>query len=81
VFDDQSLEHLYAFASHRSVKARDEWLATRDSSRENELAKGDLAGWLIARYGTDDEALDERDWEMLEDWGKKGMPAGENVSR
>ena len=48
---------------------------------EGATGKGSLTGYIIARYGTEDPALDDRDWELLEKWFDKGMPVGEKVSR
>ena len=61
----------------------EEWVDGPDATKRYEkvLAKGSLTGLLIGRYGTDDEALDERDWEMLQDWFEKGRPIGEHVER
>ena len=89
VFDDNCLEELKEFTQDRSIASRDKWLTERDMVDspnaprigEGASSRGSLTGLMIARYGTSDPALDERDWEMLEEWFEKGMPVGENVSR
>ncbi len=89
VFDDHCLEELKEFTQDRSVASRNQWLIERDMvdspdarrTGEGAASKGSLTGLMIARYGTSDPALDERDWELLEEWFEKGMPVGENVSR
>ena len=59
------------------------WVDPADAARVGESAasKGSLTGFLIVRYGTDEEALDERDWELLDEWFQKGRPVGEHVQR
>jgi 3-deoxy-D-arabino-heptulosonate 7-phosphate (DAHP) synthase len=46
-----------------------------------QAVKGDLAGYVIMRHGTDDPVFDARDLEMLKDWFEKGMPSGGQVMR
>lgn len=73
----------------RSAEKRDEilheedWvdeMGTRDGTQAVKKS-GSLAGLLIARYGTSDPALDDRDWELLDEWMVGGMPTGQHVSR
>lgn len=88
VFDERSLLQLQRFTSDVSIENRDAIL--RDAEYEDEsgvkigtkaLGAGDLACWIIARFGNDDSALDERDWELLRGWFERGMPMGEQVKR
>lgn len=89
VFDDQSLDLLQQFVLGRSNRRREEILTARGWMDEPGTKPGDtavkkdgsLVGLLIARYGTDEAALDERDWELLEEWMAKGMPIGEHAQR
>jgi hypothetical protein len=89
VFDERSLDLLDRFTRNRSIPMRDQlmqekdWIDELDAPRVGEKAaqQGDLVGYLIVRYKTDDEALDDRDWELLDDWFRKGMPVGEHVQR
>jgi len=89
VFDDPSLELLRNFVQGRSTAKRDSILTEHDWIDEEGMRRGgkavakdgSLVGFLIARYGTEDPALDERDWELLDNWYQKGMPTGENVTR
>lgn len=89
VFDDESLALLERFVVGRSPEKRDEilheedWvdeMGTRDGTKAVNRS-GSLVGLLIARYGTNDPALDDRDWELLNDWMVRGMPSGQHVSR
>lgn len=59
------------------------WMdAPGSRSGEKAISKsGSLVGYLIARHGTEDPALDDRDWELLSGWMGKGMPTGEHVER
>ena len=59
----------------------DEPNAPRIGAKALASGNGSLTGFLVARYGTEDPALDDRDWELLEEWFGKGMPVGETVSR
>ena len=89
VFDDDCLEELKSFTVARTIANRDKWLADRglidgpDGSRVGTRAanEGSLTGLLVARYGTDNAALDEKDWGLLAEWFAKGMPEGEHVAR
>ncbi|KEF63410.1 uncharacterized protein A1O9_01388 [Exophiala aquamarina CBS 119918] len=89
VLDDRSLDLLKQFVLGRCNKRREEILTARGWMDEHGTKPGDtaiekdgsLVGLLIARYGTDAAALDERDWELLEEWMAKGMPPGEHVQR
>jgi hypothetical protein len=86
VFDPESLEILRRFCVSDPSSARDElakekgWTMGPDRAIA-EAVKGDLAGYVIMRHGTDDPAFDARDLEMLKDWFEKGMPSGERVVR
>ena len=89
VFDDQSLDLLKQFVLVRSDESREEFLMARGwkdepgakPGRAAVEKDGSLVGVLVARYGTEEAAFDERDWELLEEWMMKGMPTGENVKR
>ncbi|KAL2406834.1 hypothetical protein ABEF95_003487 [Exophiala dermatitidis] len=89
VFDQDSLNLLKRFTDNVSVANRDEILREHDWVDEPDerpghragAKSGSLVGLLIARYGTHDPALDERDWELLTEWMGKGMPVGEHVER
>lgn len=82
VFDDNELDLLKRFVVGRSDARREavlraeEWHDGPSSNKDRSLA-----GYLISGYGTDNPALDERDWELLEQWIVKGMPTGEHVRR
>lgn len=83
-----SLTLLKRFVLGRSEERRNEILSERDwldedgkPSRSALDRDGSLVGYLIARYGTENPALDERDWELLDEWMTKGMPSGQNVQR
>ena len=60
-----------------------DWIDKQDAASIGDTAskKGSLTGLLITRYGTESPALDDRDWELLDEWFRKGMPTGEHVSR
>lgn len=89
VFDNESLDFLKTFTQTRSLAARDAvlrehaWLDHTGSAvnKQAVLDDGSLSGLLIAKYGTEEPALDERDWELLDEWFAKGMPMGEHVER
>lgn len=88
VFDDGSLNLLQRFVLGRSEQRRDEimtereWLDEGGKPSQAAIARdGSLVGWLISRYGTEDAALDERDWELLDEWMVNGMPTGQSVQR
>jgi hypothetical protein len=89
VFDDTSLHLLKRFTDDLSLENRDGILGEHgwideSSSRPGEQAvrkSRSLSGLLIARYGTDEPGLDDRDWELLNEWFGKGMPVGEHVER
>lgn len=89
VFDDTNLHLLKRFTDDLSLENRDGILREQgwvddSGSRPGEQAvrrSGSLSGLLIARYGTDEPALDDRDWELLNEWFGKGMPQGEHVER
>ncbi|KAK5056624.1 hypothetical protein LTR84_012156 [Exophiala bonariae] len=88
VFDDMSLNLLKRFVLGRSEERRNEILSEREWLDEDGKPSstalerdGSLVGYLIARYGTKDAALDDRDWELLDEWMVKGMPSGQNVQR
>ncbi|ETI26565.1 hypothetical protein G647_03343 [Cladophialophora carrionii CBS 160.54] len=89
VFDQASLDFLKRFTDDISIENRDKILVENGwvdppGARPGSMAarkSGSLSGLLVARYGTDDPALDERDWELLKEWNDKGMPKGEHVRR
>ena len=89
VFDDERLDELERFTRSRSVAIRDQIVAEKDwadgpgVSRfgQTVASKGSLTGYLIVRYGTEDPALDERDWELVDEWFQKGRPVGMHVDR
>lgn len=91
VFDDNEFDLLKRFTvtGNMSVEARDAilqekgWVDEAGSRPGMKAAtqSGSLAGFLIARSGTNDPALDDRDWELLRDWFERGMPVGEQVRR
>ncbi|KAJ9646639.1 hypothetical protein H2201_000726 [Coniosporium apollinis] len=81
VLDTSELTLLRQFCIDRSVSNRDAILSERDmvdepGTRPGEKAarsKGSLAGFLIARYGTSEPGLEEREWEMLGEWFGSGV--------
>ena len=89
VFDEERLDELEQFTLSRSIAMRDQMVVEKDwadgpgVSRfgETVASKGSLTGYLIVRYGTEEQALDERDWELLEEWFQKGRPVGMQVER
>jgi len=89
VFDEPHVHLLKRFTDDVSLANRDEILEEHGwvdvpGTRPGEQAvtkSGDLAGFVIARYATSDPALDDRDWELLNQWFRKGMPVGEHVER
>ncbi|KAJ9497244.1 hypothetical protein LTR99_001962 [Exophiala xenobiotica] len=89
VFDDTNLDLLKRFTDDLSLGNRDGLLGEHgwideSGSRPGEQAvrkNRSLSGLLIARYGTHEPALDDRDWELLSEWFGKGMPVGEHVER
>ena len=89
MFDEDRLDELERFTLSRSIAMRDQMVAEKDwadgpgVSRfgETVASKGSLTEYLIVRYGTDDPALDERDWELLDEWFQKGRPIGMHVER
>ena len=89
VFEHHLLDLLARFTASISVTARDEILkehgwVDEPGARPGEKAvskDGSLMGYLIARYGTQEPALDKRDWELLREWCGQGMPVGEHVER
>jgi hypothetical protein len=86
VFCPGSLEILQRFCVSDPSSARDEiakekgWAMGPDQIIA-QAVKGDLAGYVIMRHGTDDPVFDARDLEMLKDWFEKGMPSGGQVMR
>lgn len=88
VFDDRNLANLQRFCLQPTTATRDEMMAEHDwvdgpGERPGDKAasKGDLVGYLVARHGTSDPALDERDLDMLKEWFEKGKPTGQRVVR
>ena len=88
VFDNPSLELLQRFCANPTVETRDQIVnkngwhdAPGDQPGEKAGKSGDLSGFLIARHGTHDPALDDRDIEMLKKWFEEGMPTGQKVVR
>ena len=83
------LELLRRFSANPSITTRDAILAEHDwiddpsqlPGTKAAEKNGSLAGCCIARHGTDIQAFDERDLEMLREWFGKGMPEGEAVRR
>ncbi|EXJ88587.1 hypothetical protein A1O1_05517 [Capronia coronata CBS 617.96] len=89
VFDQSCLDLLKRFTDDVSMANRNDVLAEHGwidgpGDRPGQQAvqqNRSLAGLLVARYGTGDPALDQRDWELLKEWMDKGMPVGEHVQR
>ncbi|KAK6365676.1 hypothetical protein, variant [Exophiala oligosperma] len=89
VFDDENLDFLKGFTQNRSLAERNNVLREHGwhddtgsgANKQAILNDGSLSGLLIAKYGTEEPALDERDWELLDEWFAKGMPTGEHVER
>lgn len=89
VFDQANLDLLKRFTDNLSVENRDDilvelgWIDPEGERPGMTAVKksGSLTGLLIARYGTEDPALDARDWELLKEWNDKGMPTGQHVQR
>ncbi|KAJ9615010.1 hypothetical protein H2200_001084 [Cladophialophora chaetospira] len=89
VFDQTNLDLLKRFTDDISIGNRNEILMEMGwtdppGSRPGESAVNknrSLSGLLIARYGTDEPALDERDWQLLKEWNDQGMPRGQHVRR
>ena len=88
VLDASSLELLQRFCADPSTSNRDAILSDHgwiDDAGQRPGTKaadsGDLVGYCIARHDTDNPAFDERDLKILQEWFRKGMPAGENVHR
>lgn len=87
VLDSDELEKLQRFTSDPST--RDQILQENDwfdeaGERPGEKAAargGSLSGFLIARHGTEDPALDETDIRLLSKWFAEGMPCGQSVVR
>jgi hypothetical protein len=82
------LRELKRFTDNISLENRNEILIEKGwldppGARPGQMAgkDGSLTGLLIARYGTEDPALDARDWELLKDWFDRGMPTNQHVSR
>ena len=89
VFDEYNLALLKRFTDEISIGNRNEilmemgWIYPPDQ-RPGQAAvnrNGSLSGLLIARYGTDEPAFDNRDWELLKEWNDRGMPLGQHVRR
>jgi hypothetical protein len=89
VFDQANLDFLKRFTDDISIENRDKileengWVDPPGERPGMTAARksGSLSGLLIASYGTDHPALDERDWELLKEWNDKGMPLGQHVRR
>ncbi len=82
VFDDSCLEELQLFTFNRSNQFRDQMMIEKGwADKGSATYQGSLVGYLVARYGTNDEALDNKDWELLDEWFRKGKPVGQNVRR
>ncbi|KAK4941711.1 hypothetical protein LTR10_018450 [Elasticomyces elasticus] len=89
VFDDNNFNLLKQFTNNMSNENRDAILRENGWVDEPGSRPGmkaatqsqSLSGLLIARYGTDEPALDDRDWELLKGWFDRGMPTGEHVRR
>ncbi|KAI1622984.1 hypothetical protein EDD37DRAFT_651173 [Exophiala viscosa] len=89
VFDDTQFNLLKQFTDNISSENRDAilqengWTDEPDSRPGMKAAAngGSLSGLLIARYGTEDPALDDRDWGLLKDWLERGKPTGQHVQR
>ena len=89
VFDQPNLDFLKRFTDDISLQNRNAILMEKgwvdpSGSRPGESAVrtgGSLSGLLIARYGTDEPAFDDREWELLKDWNDRGMPEGQHVRR
>lgn len=88
MFDQSELDLLKTFASRPSMDVRDQilrekgWIDQPGEQGHQAVRKaGSLVGFMIARYGTDDPALDDRDWELLHEWVAKGMPTEQHVQR
>ncbi len=89
VMGPPELELLQRFSADPSMSTRDailsehDWVDDPDQRPGTKAAEksGSLAGCCIARHGTDIQAFDERDLEMLREWFGRGMPEGERVHR
>ena len=89
MFDQPSLDLLKRFTDNVCIENRDQMCTEKDwvdepGTRPGIRAAtkyGSLVGFMIARYGTDDPALDDRDWELLREWFREGMPTGQRVQR
>ncbi|KIX92838.1 uncharacterized protein Z520_11501 [Fonsecaea multimorphosa CBS 102226] len=88
VLDDSELDLLESFTNDPSTENRDRilrakgWADQPGQRRGSKAAEnGSLVGHLISRYGSEEPALDDRDWELLTEWFGKGMPTGEHVQR
>jgi len=86
VFDPESLVLLQQFCVSEPTSAREQiakergWAIGPDENIA-EAVKGNLAGYVIMKHGTNDPVFDGRDLEMLKEWFENGMPSGEQVVR
>ena len=89
VFDDTNFNLLKRFTDNMCSENRDAILQEYGWMDEPGSRPGlkavtegrSLSGLLVARYGTGQPALDDRDWDLLKSWFEKGMPTGEHVQR
>jgi hypothetical protein len=89
VFDQENLEFLKRFTDDISLENRNAILMEMGwvdphGERPGMTAvnkSGSLTGFLIGRYGTDDPAFDDRDWELVKEWIDRGFPLGQKVRR
>jgi len=89
VFDQSNLDLLKRFTDDISLENRDDilrengWVDLPGGRPGMTAVKKDmsLSGLIIARYGTEDPALDDRDWQLLKEWNNRGMPTGQHVRR
>lgn len=87
VFDSAGLSQLQRFAldpsSRNQILQENDWVdeeGQRPGTKANERS-GSLSGYLIARHGTENPALDDTDIELLRKWFVEGMPCGQSVVR
>lgn len=88
VFDDTQLALLKRFCLDPTATTRGQildefgWNASEPQAAAAKASReGSLVGFLVARHGTEDPALDERDLELLKEWFVEGMPVGRAVVR
>lgn len=81
VLDTAELTLLQRFCVDRSASNRlailtQQGMLDEQGQRPGDTAaqgKGSLAGFLIARYGMDEQGLEDWEWEMLGEWFDAGV--------